>query len=96
MIFSSVILLTYIRPHYSDEGVQHQHFPGASLPRIPGHEIVGDIVAVHSREKTFKIGERVGGGWHGGHCFTCQYCRVGDFTACEKEAINGSFVLSCL
>jgi len=72
----------------SDEDVQHQRFPGG-LPRVPGHEIVGNIVAVHPREGHFTVGQRVGGGWHGGHCNVCRFCRNGDFTACEKEAING-------
>lgn len=34
---------------------------------VPGHEIIGDIVAVGTGEKTWNVGDRVGGGWHGGH-----------------------------
>lgn len=37
------------------------------LPRIPGHEVIGDVVAVGAGEKRWKTGDRVGGGWHGGH-----------------------------
>ncbi|KAM5541041.1 hypothetical protein V8D89_005352 [Ganoderma adspersum] len=58
-------------------------------PRIPGHEIVGDIVAVPPTEKTWTLGQRVGGGWHGGHCLSCSRCRVGDYITCEKKTING-------
>lgn len=36
-------------------------------PRIPGHEIIGDVVAVGPTEKKWKEGDRVGGAWHGGH-----------------------------
>lgn len=72
----------------SDELVINQAFH-SGLPRIPGHEIVGEVVAVHSSEKAFKIGDRVGGGWHGGHCGECRYCRSGEFNICEKQAING-------
>lgn len=36
-------------------------------PIIPGHEIVGNVHAVGPGVKNFKIGERVGGPWHGGH-----------------------------
>lgn len=39
---------------------------GIQLPRVPGHEIVGQVVAVHPSETKWKIGQRVGGGWHGG------------------------------
>lgn len=34
---------------------------------VPGHEIVGDVVAVGPGEKTWQTGDRVGGGWHGAH-----------------------------
>ena len=40
------------------------------LPRIPGHEVIGDIVAVGSEVKTLKVGDRVGGPWHGKHNHT--------------------------
>lgn len=38
------------------------------FPMIPGHECIGDIVAIGEGEKTWKIGDRVGAAWHGGHC----------------------------
>ena len=50
----------------SDEITQHAAW-GNPLPMIPGHEIVGDVVAVGSGDKQWKVGDRVGGGWHGGH-----------------------------
>lgn len=34
---------------------------------VPGHEAIGDVVAVGDGEKSWKIGDRVGGGWHGAH-----------------------------
>jgi len=34
---------------------------------IPGHETVGEVVAVGPGEKTWKVGDRVGAPWHGGH-----------------------------
>ena len=36
-------------------------------PRIPVHEVIGHVVAVGPHEKAWKVGDRVGGGWHGGH-----------------------------
>ena len=59
-------------------------------PRIPGHEIVGDVVAIPLTEKAWKLGQRVGGGWHGGHCLSCSRCRLGDYITCEKKTINGA------
>ncbi|KAI0775297.1 GroES-like protein [Trametes elegans] len=72
----------------SDETVRKGQL-GMVYPRIPGHEIVGEVVAIPSSETTWKLGQRVGSGWHGGHCHTCARCRLGDFVTCEKEDING-------
>ena len=63
-------------------------------PRIPGHEIVGDVVALPPTEKAWKLGQRVGGGWHGGHCLSCSRCRLGDYITCEKKTINGALPAS--
>ncbi|KAE9394931.1 GroES-like protein [Gymnopus androsaceus JB14] len=59
------------------------------LPRIPGHEIVGDVVSVPAGESRWKVGDRVGSGWHGGHCHECSSCEESDFITCSKKAING-------
>lgn len=50
---------------HSDEGVRVGGL-GDVFPRVPGHEIVGDVVAVGQDVVRFKEGERVGGAWHGG------------------------------
>ena len=58
-------------------------------PRILGHEIVGDVVAVSPDEGRWKVGDRVGGGWHGGHDQQCKHCQRGKFNLCFKADING-------
>lgn len=50
---------------HTDEFLR-QGFLGNSFPRIPGHEVIGDIVAVGEGVTRVKEGERVGGPWHGG------------------------------
>ncbi|KAL2063405.1 hypothetical protein VTL71DRAFT_5210 [Oculimacula yallundae] len=72
----------------SDSGVQGGHF-GNSFPIVPGHELIGDIVAVGDGEKRWKAGDRVGGPWHGGHDSTCKQCNRGQFQMCQNGAING-------
>lgn len=74
---------------HGDVLVQEGHFPGISYPRIPGHEVTGVIEKVGSRVKEWKAGQRVGVGWHGGHCFTCSACRRGEFGACEHSLVTG-------
>lgn len=39
---------------------------GDVFPRVPGHEAVGDVVAVGEGVSRVKVGERVGAAWHGG------------------------------
>ncbi|KZT02816.1 GroES-like protein [Laetiporus sulphureus 93-53] len=73
----------------SDEIAKHQGMPQVTYPIVPGHEIVGDVVAIPPTEKKWKVGQRVGSGWHGGHCFACDRCAVGDYITCDEEDING-------
>jgi D-arabinose 1-dehydrogenase-like Zn-dependent alcohol dehydrogenase len=74
---------------HSDAIVKFAGFPGMKLPRVPGHEVAGRIDAVGSGVTQWKVGDRVGVGWHGGHCFECIPCRRGQFINCEKEQICG-------
>lgn len=73
---------------HSDSIVQQQLMP-TGLPRVPGHEIVGRVVDVPSGETRWKVGEMVGSGWHGGHCFSCRQCDKGDFVTCDQATVNG-------
>jgi D-arabinose 1-dehydrogenase-like Zn-dependent alcohol dehydrogenase len=64
-------------------------FPGIAYPRVPGHEVAGVVDAVGADVPLFKAGQRVGLGWHGGHCNYCTPCRRGDFILCENAQISG-------
>ncbi|WP_207857595.1 alcohol dehydrogenase [Lucifera butyrica] len=74
---------------HGDAIVKEGHFPGIQYPRIPGHEVIGTIDKAGTRVKNWQPGQRVGVGWHGGHCFTCGACRGGDFGGCEQSLITG-------
>jgi len=74
---------------HSDMMVKEGMWPGLQYPRIPGHEIAGRIDAVGNRVQGWKVGQRVGVGWHGGHCFHCEPCRRGHFILCKFEKITG-------
>jgi len=73
---------------HSDAMVQAGHM-GNSFPIIPGHETIGVVAAVGPDEKVWKVGERVGGAWHGGHDGSCKQCKRGQFQMCQNGAING-------
>jgi propanol-preferring alcohol dehydrogenase len=74
---------------HSDAFIKSGAFPGMTLPRIPGHEIAGRIDAVGAEVTAWKAGDRVGVGWHGGHCFECDACRRGLFLNCVNAKITG-------
>jgi D-arabinose 1-dehydrogenase-like Zn-dependent alcohol dehydrogenase len=73
---------------HSDALVKEGHFPGLQYPRVPGHEIAGRVDAVGPDVIQWEAGQRVGVGWHGGHCFICDPCRRGDFFNCQNEKIT--------
>ncbi len=74
---------------HSDSFTKLGHWPGLQFPRAPGHEIAGVIDALGPGLTTWKVGQRVGVGWHGGHCTVCGPCRRGQFVACVQLRIPG-------
>jgi D-arabinose 1-dehydrogenase-like Zn-dependent alcohol dehydrogenase len=74
---------------HSDLLVKDGRWPGIQYPRVPGHEVAGRIDAVGTNVRNWEAGQRVGVGWHGGHCFICESCRRGDFILCSNEKITG-------
>jgi len=73
---------------HSDAFVKDGAYP-IDYPRIPGHEVAGRVDAVGDDVTAWSEGDRVGVGWHGGHCFECEACRRGDFQQCESAQITG-------
>jgi D-arabinose 1-dehydrogenase-like Zn-dependent alcohol dehydrogenase len=74
---------------HSDAVVKEGIWPGLQYPRVPGHEIAGRVDAVGSDVTAWQKGQRVGVGWHGGHCFVCEQCRRGDFAMCVNRKVTG-------
>jgi D-arabinose 1-dehydrogenase-like Zn-dependent alcohol dehydrogenase len=74
---------------HSDSITKLGAFPGIQYPRVPGHEVVGVLDAVGGDVPVWRVGARVGVGWHGGHCGHCVSCRRGDFITCTTGQIPG-------
>lgn len=68
---------------HSDALAKEGLWPGIQYPRVPGHEIAGIIDAVGENVGAWRVGQRVGVGWYGGHCGYCDSCRRGDFVTCQ-------------
>src|ERR1700746_3683964 len=64
-------------------------YPGLTLPRVPGHEVVGRIEALGSGVTRWKIDQRVGIGLIAGEDGTCEPCRRGDPVDCENPVVSG-------
>ena len=74
---------------HSDVLVKDGLWPGLQYPRVPGHEVAGSVDALGAGVTAWKTGDRVGVGWHGGHDFTCDRCRRGDFAMCVNRKVTG-------
>jgi len=55
---------------------------GEVFPLVPGHEVVGAVVAGEG----IAAGTRVGLGWQRGSCGACEWCRRGDEKFCPEHA----------
>ncbi len=64
-------------------------YPGLTLPRVPGHEVVGRIEALGSGVSGWKIGQRVGVGLIAGEDGVCEPCRRGDMVNCQNPVVSG-------
>jgi alcohol dehydrogenase len=65
--------------------------PTLQPPRVPGHEVVGRIVALDEGVPSiWKMGQRVGVGRLGGHCNECAQCRQGQFQLCQNQPFVGA------
>ena len=67
------------------EGDLVPHRPGT----VPGHEVVGEVVATGRAVTGHQIGDRVGIAWLRGTCGTCRYCRRGAENLCPRSVYTG-------
>ncbi|HKT33270.1 MAG TPA: alcohol dehydrogenase [Nitrospira sp.] len=74
---------------HSDMFVKEGYWPGLQYPRVTGHEVAGVIDEVGPGVTMWEKGQRVGVGWHGGHCGQCDPCRRGDFMGCKNFQVTG-------
>jgi propanol-preferring alcohol dehydrogenase len=70
----------------TDLHIVDAELPDPKLPLVPGHQIVGRVVAGGER---FEPGARVGVPWLGGVDGTCRYCRAGRENLCERAVFTG-------
>jgi len=59
------------------------------LPLVPGHQVVGRVVAVGSRAGRFRVGDRAGVAWLRETCGSCAYCLTGRENLCGGSRYTG-------
>lgn len=69
---------------HSDLSMLDNEWGMTAYPFVPGHEMVGTIVAAGERVKRVKVGDRVGVGWFSGSCLACPQCLAGDHNFCTS------------
>jgi len=74
---------------HGDATARRGQFPGLAYPRVPGHEVVGIVAACGPAVTRWKTGARVGVGWSGGYCMTCDACAEGDHEHCHDSLVTG-------
>jgi alcohol/geraniol dehydrogenase (NADP+) len=70
---------------HSDLSVLDNDWGNSHYPYIPGHEVVGRVVAVGAHAKGLTVGQRVGLGWFAESCMHCQSCLSGNHHLCSES-----------
>jgi uncharacterized zinc-type alcohol dehydrogenase-like protein len=70
---------------HSDVSVMNNEWGISSYPVIPGHEVIGKIVALGNNAKGLQIGQRVGVGWGSASCMHCAECLNGEGNLCAEN-----------
>ena len=76
------IAVEYCGVCHSDLSMLENEWGMTDYPFVPGHEVVGKIVAVGENVVARQVGQRVGLGWFSGSCMHCEHCLAGDQNLC--------------
>ena len=74
---------------HSDLEVLLGHFPFATYPMVPGHEVAGTVERVGPGVAWPKVGDRVGMPWLFDSCGHCDLCVRGDEVLCAQMTVTG-------
>lgn len=78
------IKVAYCGVCHSDLSMINNDWGMTQYPIVPGHEIVGEVVASGNAVKNIKIGDKVGLGWFSASCMSCDQCMDGSHHLCSK------------
>ena len=67
---------------HSDLNMMNNDWGMTAYPIVPGHEIIGEVIAAGNAVKNVKVGDKVGVGWLSGSCMSCHECMDGAHHLC--------------
>lgn len=67
---------------HSDLSMMNNDWGMTAYPIVPGHEIIGEVIAAGNAVKNVKVGDKVGLGWFSGSCMSCHECMDGAHHLC--------------
>ncbi|HEX2899159.1 MAG TPA: NAD(P)-dependent alcohol dehydrogenase, partial [Bacteroidia bacterium] len=70
---------------HSDLHLIHNDWRGSKYPLVPGHEVVGTVIAIGESVPWLKLGQTVGIGWQAGSCGHCEWCLKGQEQLCADS-----------
>jgi len=95
--FDALVKVEYTGVCHTDLHAAQGDWPVKPTPPfIPGHEGVGEVVAVGDRVTRVKVGDKVGNAWLASACGECEFCEDGWETLCPNQqnsgySVDGSF-----
>lgn len=82
--------ITYAGICHSDIHQVREEWGSALFPMVPGHEIIGEVIAIGSDVTKFSMGDRIGVGVYIDSCKECANCRKGLSHYCD-EGMTGTY-----
>lgn len=79
------IKVAYCGVCHSDLSMINNEWGMTQYPLVPGHEIVGEVVATGNSVKNIAVGDKVGLGWLSESCMSCQECMSGNHHLCGNN-----------
>jgi len=82
-----VIEIAYCGICHSDIHTARSEWGPAAYPCVPGHEIVGKVIAVGKKVKRFKVGDLAGVGCFVDSCGKCKKCKANEEQYCDDHTV---------
>ncbi|MDD8031063.1 MAG: zinc-dependent alcohol dehydrogenase family protein [Acidobacteriota bacterium] len=84
-----LLKIKYCGVCHTDLHTVEGELPTVKLPRIPGHQVVGNVENLGEGAHNFKRGDRVGVAWLYKTCGACRFCRTGRENLCLQAQFTG-------